>query len=293
MKTKTVFKQEYCRHCGKKYDPARGECPTCGTPFYDENISRSWKNCTPLGLGKEIAVFLVGLIGLTIFSSIVELILIAYKTPVFSEQGLTGSDLTAALLSYIQSGEGLAIIFFPAYGAFFITICLILWSDIKRVLKRFANPWTYLGIPLGFLMMGITILYSLILSNIPGYGDNQNQSNVNTVVAYSPYLSLFIFGLVGPFCEEVAYRLGLFNLFKRWGTVWAYVFTAIIFGLIHFDVSSITSMTEWLNLPIYMLMGAFLGFCYDRFGFGASFLAHATNNIFSVVEVILTLKAGS
>lgn len=291
-KMKTIFKQEYCSSCGKKYDPARGKCPNCGSSYFDKNIARSWKNCTALGVGKEISVFLVGLIGLNIFVAIIEMILIAYKTPILSAQGLSGTDLVSALNNYISSGEGMAIIFFPSYALLFIALCLILWNDLGRVLKRFTNPYTYLGIPLGFLMMGLTIAYSYLVALIPGYGDNQNQSNVNTVVQYSPYLSLLIFGFIGPFCEEITYRLGLFNFFKRFNNVIAYIVTAVVFGLIHFDFSNALSATEWLNLPIYMLMGAFLAFCYDKFGFGASYLAHATNNIFSVISVMIASKAG-
>jgi membrane protease YdiL (CAAX protease family) len=289
---KPLFKQEYCASCGKKYDPARGKCPNCASSYYDKNICRSWKSCTALGPGKEASVFLVGLIGLNIFVAIIELILIAYKRPLLIEQGLSGAELTTALNTYINSGEGMAIIFFPSYALLFVTLCLILWNDLGRVFKRFANPYTYLGIPLGFIMMAITIGYSYLVSMVPGYGDNQNQSNVNTVVQYSPYLSLLIFGFIGPFCEEITYRLGLFNFFKRFNTVIAYIVTAIVFGLIHFDFSNALSATEWLNLPIYMLMGAFLAFCYDKFGFGASYLAHATNNIFSVVSVMIASKAG-
>jgi membrane protease YdiL (CAAX protease family) len=289
---KLLFKQEYCASCGKKYDPARGKCPNCSSSYFDKNICRSWKNCTALGVGKEISVFLIGLVGLNIFVAIVELVLIAYERPILVSQGLSGTELSSALTSYINSGEGMAIIFFPSYALLFISLCLILWNDLGRVFTRFANPYTYLGIPLGFLMVGITISYSYLVSMVPGYGNNQNQSNVDTVVKYSPYLSLLIFGFIGPFCEEVTYRLGLFNFFKRFNTVIAYLVTAIIFGLIHFDFSNALSVTEWLNLPIYMLMGAFLAFCYDKFGFGASYLAHATNNIFSVVSVMIASKAG-
>ncbi len=110
-----------------------------------------------------------------------------------------------------------------------------------------------------------------------------------------PVFSFIVFGLIGPFCEEVTYRVGLFGFLGRFNKVVAYLGTALIFGFIHFGWSAIWSpaypghlVVELINLPPYIGAGAAFCFLYDRWGFGAAFLAHATNNVFSVITSMIS-----
>jgi membrane protease YdiL (CAAX protease family)/ribosomal protein L37E len=284
----TFYKQQYCRKCGKLYDPTHLVCPRCGEEYSDPKVRRSWQENTPTTPLKESAFFLGGLLGLNIIEIIVEFIVALVQTNYYRSLGFAGEQLKYLLSSYLSSGTALGLIFFPTYTILFAILLLIMWKDIKRVFARFANPKTYIGIFIGIGLIAVSMLYSMLISLIPGTTSNANQSNVEKVIAYSPALSIIVLGLIGPFCEEVTYRLGLFTFLKRWNIYAAYIVGALIFGCIHFDWTNITSLNEWLNFPDYVISGLILAFAYDKFGFGASFLAHATNNVVSVIEVVIT-----
>ena len=137
------------------------------------------------------------------------------------------------------------------------------------------------------------ILYGMLISKYTGGESNQNQNNVVSILTAYPALSIIILGLVGPFCEECTYRLGLFNVLKRWNSAIAYILSALIFGAIHFNWQNIGSAIEWLNLPPYIVSGLLFALAYDKFGFGASYLAHALNNTISCTLSIISSKGGA
>lgn len=279
---KNLFKKEKCPNCGNQYDLALGHCPKCGKGDIDAKVQRSWANCTPMGSGGELSLFLFGWAGYSFIQIIVEEIVILVLRNYYSSQDMSNVAINGNITDFLNTGTGLSYIIFPSYILLFVGMLLIFGSHIYDVFGRFKKGVTYLGIPLGILAIIINIVYSLIISPFTSGSTNANQSNINLIIAANPVLSIVILGFVGPFCEEATYRLGLFNLAKRWNVYAAYIISAIVFGLIHFDWTNAASSIEWLNLPIYVIMGLLFAFTYDRFGFGASFLAHATNNLISV-----------
>lgn len=223
-----------------------------------------------------------GWAGYSLVQMIVELIVIAFLRAKYSAQDMSNVAVGGNISDFLGTGMGLSYIIFPSYILLFIGILLIFGNGINQVFGRFKKGVTYLGLPFGVLAIIINMLYSLLLSPLTSGSTNANQSNINLIIAANPILSIVILGIVGPFCEEATYRLGLFNLGKRWNAVVPYILSSLVFGLIHFDWTNAASSIEWLNLPIYIIMGLLFAFVYDHFGFGASFLAHATNNLISV-----------
>ena len=121
-------------------------------------------------------------------------------------------------------------------------------------------------------------------------GSNNNEEGITSITTLFPVLSLLIFGIIGPFVEEITYRVGLFNLLRKWNRVLAYLGTALIFGLIHFDFKATDIVTEFINLPSYVVSGLLLCYFYEYAGFEASFLAHVTNNVFAIsAQIILRM----
>ena len=94
-----------------------------------------------------------------------------------------------------------------------------------------------------------------------------------------------ITGIIGPICEEFAYRVGLFNLGMRINRLTAYLFATVVFGLIH--MHDFASVNEWLNFPSYLIAGGILAFTYDRFGLSASITAHVVNNLYAVILTLI------
>ena len=70
--------------------------------------------------------------------------------------------------------------------------------------------------------------------------------------------------ILAPFAEEMTYRIGLFSALKRVNLILAFIVTALVFGLIHFDLSGVIqgfntgtegsrkyAINELCNLPLY------------------------------------------
>jgi membrane protease YdiL (CAAX protease family) len=171
-----------------------------------------------------------------------------------------------------------------AYALLIIAMFLVLWRSGKTVLSSFKNPRTWLGIPLGLGVIFLSAVWSSIATQL-GATTNQNESAVETTILYLPVLSVLMTGFVAPFCEELTYRVGAFGFLKRFNRFIAYLVVGILFGLIH--LHDFTSANEWLAFPSYAIAGFSFCFIYEYFGFGASFLAHATNNVVAVISVII------
>ncbi len=286
---KLHYHKQYCRNCGEKYDSVLAECPYCKTNNQDEEIARSWKECTPLGTGKEILCFLFGFAGLQVIQILVQIVVMAIVSKNYANEGLTGNELQNAVLRFLNTGQGLASIFFPAYALLFIGFIIILWKNLSRFFSRFANKKTYMGVLFVIGIYVFEVVYSFLTSPFTKGETNQNQGNVVSINRAYPILSILIFGLIGPFCEECTYRLGLVNLLKRWNTIASYLLSALLFGAIHFNWTNIGSAIEWLNLPPYIVSGLLFAIAYDKFGFGASYLAHALNNTLACVLSLIPI----
>ena len=118
-------------------------------------------------------------------------------------------------------------------------------------------------------------------------GVNANEASIDSTTSLYPFLSIVIFGIVGPICEEFTYRVGLFTFIKKYNRVAAYLITALVFGLLHFTFNIDTIVTELINLPSYIVSGLLLCYFYDYKGFGASTIAHITNNLFALLMQLI------
>ncbi|MBR3675120.1 MAG: CPBP family intramembrane metalloprotease, partial [Bacilli bacterium] len=114
---------------------------------------------------------------------------------------------------------------------------------------------------------------------------NENQDAINNIAKINVPLSILFLGFLGPICEELTYRVGLFNFTRRVNRIMGYVISAAIFGLIH--IHDYGSLNEWLSYPSYLFAGLAFAFAYEKWGFGASTLAHVTNNVLSLLIVAI------
>lgn len=280
------FKDVTCPNCGKNHDSALVECPHCRTPIDDAKHVRNWGHCTPILWWRELVVFLIGFVALMVLSYIIAYILQSRYAASLVIQGHSTEEIRAMLMEYARSANYQAIVTFTAYGIVAVGLGLFIWKDWKRIGKLFKNGMTYLGFALGVGLLGLSLLWSFVVTSL-GFGENANQSTLVELVRHYPALSIIFFVFIGPAIEELAYRLGLFTFLKRVHTAVAYVGTALVFALIHFDFTNIGSATEWINLPSYLISGLMLSFAYDRFGIGASYFAHLTNNLVAVLQIFL------
>ena len=212
---------------------------------------------------KRILLFIVCLLGIFVFT-------------------LIASMFTKGLPKDKQDGATGLI----AYAFLFIAMIALLGKDTIPGLKQFKN-WKAIvyGFIGGAVLMCLTNGLSAFINLFHQVDDNINQETLNSTISLYPVASIFLFGFIGPCCEELGYRTGLFGGLKKIHPVLAYVATSILFGFIHMSFSG-NLANEFLNLPVYMLSGLILSYLYDKYGFATSYIAHALNNIVVMLLII-------
>lgn len=231
---------------------------------YNEPVLNADENARKdISVNKRLALFLVCLVGSILFSLIA--LLLTKPLP------LEKRECAAGLISY---------------AFLFISLLFLLGKDVKPSLRIFKKwkPYVY-GLIGGAILMCLTNGFSRIINLLHPIEDSQNQALLETTINYYPVISFIIFGFIGPFCEELGYRTGLFGGLKKINKVAAYFIASIVFGLIHMSISG-NIANELLNLPIYILSGFILAYIYDKCGFVASFTAHALNNCLAMIFII-------
>ncbi len=178
-----------------------------------------------------------------------------------------------------------------SYSILFALLAVVIGLDYKKLLPKFKS-WIPYVVGLGF---GLAILifdesYLRFVNLFYNTGTGGNETGIRQIIARYPIASILIFGLVGPMCEEFTYRVGMFNLVKRWSRVAAYIFTGLVFGLIHMDFTG-NIATEFIILPTYIAPGLLLSLAYDLYDLPCSYVAHITNNLFVIISQVIILKS--
>lgn len=69
--------------------------------------------------------------------------------------------------------------------------------------------------------------------------DNNNEASLDSILKIFPIQGFLMTVILAPFAEEMTYRIGLFSALKRVNLILAFIVTALVFGLIHFDLSGV------------------------------------------------------
>ena len=301
-----------CKKCGLFIDSDCETCPYCGYPQKEDASETENKNIESLNeaqdtqsvldsnsnlnqeaqkrqkdskvhffdfesrvmnikLSKSIMLFVAGFFVLNIIALIFQYIAL-------------GSDNWYFIASGNVNGAVNFAVYFMVFGIMFI----ILMNDSLNFFKEFKKKesWIY-GVAFGFLLMLASSAVTSLMQLFQQTGVNQNEAAIDSTTNLFPFLSILVFGIIGPICEEFTYRVGLFSLIKRYNRVLAYLITALFFGFIHFTFSPETIVNELINLPSYVVAGLLLCYFYDYKGIGASTVAHVTNNLFALIMQLL------
>ncbi len=262
---KLRIQDKKCEACGSYYDPTHSHCPNCKCENSDFSRKLYPVNESAPVL-KQILFFVIGSFGFQLIGTLISAII--------------GTKIDSESLLYKT------VVNYSAYGILFIILVLLVWSYWKTIAKAFKNKRTYIGFAIGIGLIAFNLAYSNILA-IAGVESNANQQDLVEMVKSSKALGILLIGITGPICEEITYRLGLFDFLKRIHIALAYVACAIFFGFIHFDFTNASSVSEWINIPNYVICGAILCLANDRFGIGASMIAHIMNNVASLILILV------
>lgn len=240
----------------------------------------------------KLIFFFTGWLGLNLIALFLSLIM--QLTPYFdTETGNIspfGSSVYQFLVYLILACIFLGIIFFSKrkyYKDF--------WEDLKGGKHYIFVLYGFLGILL------VNIVFNFIFSFVPFYGQNANQDTIEGMMGASPVLAFFMIVILGPFCEEMTYRLGLCDSLSKKSRWKGIILSAIFFGLIHFSIplviNAIVEPTqgnielmaiEFMNLPTYILSGIVLAFVYAKSGkISSSLGAHILVNLYSFVSFFI------
>lgn len=229
----------------------------------------------------QLVFFFLGWLGFQLLGLIFSLIYVKMMVPNGTDEENVPYNAAVTFSTYLI-----------LFTIFILIIFLLKPQEKNKFISKFKVAKNYyLGIIFGFCLIGLNFLLSLFSTYVLKATDNDNQNSLILMVNSYPFLSVLVLGFVGPICEELTYRVGLFNVIskkKRW---LGYVIGMLIFGLIHFNFTA-TSQAEFINelknIPTYIIAGAFLCYSYEKTSFVGSSVAHIMNNLFSVISILIT-----
>ena len=257
-----------CDKCGSSYDIARDTCPACNTPNEEKKAHKSMKWILFLSPLKQLSLFLVGFVVLQVLGFLV-----------------------SSVLDNFMSAEEVryhVITNWVCYGTILIACCLIIFKDFKLFKRFVTNPIPYaIGLGAGALLFVLSLSYNAITSLLIPHEVNENQSIANAMMSGFPISSIIVIGFIGPICEEITYRLGMYSFLRRINKWVAYLVTILFFAAIHINFFSEDLLSELISLPSYLLAGFTFCILYEKCGIAGSLTAHITNNLAGVLITIL------
>lgn len=265
-----LFKNKPCEKCGNYYDPTFEECPLCKTKdakFEERNIP---KKVAWLSAWQQILIFLVGF---------------AFGGMLFFQ--LLFSKIFATT---IQNNEvlGTFLVISLSYVAIFVTEILIMLPRAKHFLSHFKNYDSYLyGIAYAATIYAVSIVVALIMTYGFGATTNGNQGRVETYFDAYPFVSFIIMGIIGPICEEMAFRVGLYSFVRRLNKYVAILVSTLAFIVIHMSFDPETIVNELLNIPSYAVAGILFAIAYEHKGPACSMTAHIVYNSASLILMLI------
>ena len=220
-------------------------------------------------LWKRAVLLAIGFVGLNIIAVFVTLL----------TMGMTYKDDRSAAVNLIS------------YSILFLAMMGLVFLDIPKFRKMFRGWEQYVvGVLLGVMVIFLDSFYLQFVNLFYPINTGGNETAVRGVIDLYPVASIFILGMIGPLCEELAYRVGLFGLLRKVNIVLAYIGTGVIFGFLHFDYTSANIAQEFILLPSYIIPGIIFSIGYDLFGLPCSFISHSINNLWAIIAHIIATK---
>ena len=145
--------------------------------------------------------------------------------------------------------------------------------DLKVKNKSINIKAILLGILLVLGLNYISSFITLILTTILGsFGASIETSQ--EVLNFSNSTSMIIYAvLIGPVFEEFVYRGAVLRYLEKYGTKFAIIVSAVMFGMMHGNI---------IQIPSAILVGIVFGFIAKKYSIKLSILLHIINNAFAV-----------
>ena len=268
-----------CPHCHHEYEETSRFCPYCGAP---NTNNQKPQPVIQVKLARIVALFVVGFIGFEIIATLIQIpfLLVARNN--------YGSN-TDLIKTYLESAPVSMFVNSISYCVVFVILLFLASPIIPYLWKSFKNKKSYAaGLVAVAAIFAFNLIYSIFLVLVGAdVSNNDNQTSLDSIVRVYPLICLVVFGVFGPICEELTYRVGLFETMRQRNRILAYAVTIVIFTFIHFNFTADNLVNEILNIPYYASAAFAFTFVYDKYGFAASVSAHVLNNMVSMIQEIL------
>ena len=263
-----LIKYKKCRNCETYYDPTLEKCPHCykrNELYLDNELSNHVAFMHPIA---QIGLFLGGF-------GFAGMLFIRLILSIFTDHIADVAVRSATLISlaYVFMLIGLAAI--------------VLFTRRKYFFSRYKRGIDYFyGLIYAITLVLVGSLIGVIVSIFYKVEDNANQSAAVEYANNYPILAFFILGIIGPICEELTYRVGLYSFLRRINKYLAIFVSAIIFAIIHFGFDAEDIVGELVALPSYIASGIVLAIAYENRGPACSMTAHIIYNIFAFLLML-------
>ncbi len=190
--------------------------------------------------------------------------------------------LISSIFSFFPINETLYVYLANSLNyAILLTLLIFIYKEpLKKDGKDFLKNWkTYLPkILFNWIRALVFMIFTnlILISFLGNIAENEAQNE--TLLQNYPIFSVFLMVVIGPFIEELLFRLGFKNAFKN-KNVYLF-FTAILFGFGHilasFDFSTLEGFLACLPQCLFIIP-------YSGIGYFLAKTYMDTDNIFSSV----------
>ena len=265
-----LFRNKKCPNCETYYEPTLEKCPGCHKTnelYLNREITNKIVFMHPIA---QIGMFLAGfaLAGMLVS----ELIISNFVVLIPGDDVLKQTLLL--LFTYLSMLGGLAAI--------------VLTTRRKHFFDKYKRGLDYVyGIGYAITIVLVSMIIGAIITIFHTPADNNNQAAAVAVAKNYPIIAFFLLGFLGPICEELTYRVGLYSFFRRINKYLAFGVTIVVFALIHFDFGAEDIINELWSLPSYLISGFILTLAYEHRGPACSMTAHVLYNIFAFLMMLV------
>ena len=206
-----LLKNKKCPNCGAYYDPTLEKCPEChkhNELYLNREINDKVAFMHPVA---QIGLFLGGF-------SYTGMLLIQIIFALFLRNAITDKtalDATLISCTYITMIGGLGFIVFL--------------TRRKHFLSKYTRKIDYIyGLAYMITLILVSSIVGAFTSLFHEAVDNANQSTAIVFAKNYPLLAFFVIGILGPICEELTYRVGLYSFLRRINKYLAFAVTVIV-----------------------------------------------------------------
>ena len=179
----------------------------------------------------------------------------------------------------------------------FITLALLVLLHRKRLVKDFrkfsnkASDSLSLGVKTYLIALFFMAISNLIINNYIVNGIAANEAGVEAVVGRFPYFTLIGIIMIGPFTEEMIFRLGYYDNFKSKKAY--YIVSTLLFAGMHV-LNGMSSYIELLYFIPYGIMAYALCRILDKSdNIFTSTIIHTMHNMITIILICISTLMGA